>query len=82
MAGRTHQEAVQNFRIPLQQALSCVTREVLYIRFSRSVEPGMAGFVEAGGAVRYPKSGWGINVITTHEGKRDVADIVKAVLKR
>jgi hypothetical protein len=57
MAGRTHQEAVQNFRISLQQALSCVIREVLCMRFSRSEEPGMAGFVEVGAAVRYPQSG-------------------------
>jgi hypothetical protein len=32
MAGRTPQEAVQNFLAPLQQALSCVTREILFVR--------------------------------------------------
>ena len=32
MAGKTPQEAVQHFLDPLQQALSCVTREVLSVR--------------------------------------------------
>jgi len=39
MAGKTPREAVTNFLVPLQYALSCITRDVLSVRGGYNVSP-------------------------------------------
>jgi hypothetical protein len=52
------------------------------VRFTRSSEPGKAGFVEQPATLSDLKSSWVVSVATKHEGGREVAEIVKVVLER
>lgn len=52
------------------------------VRFARATDPGRAGFVEQEVALADVRPGWIVSVATTHEGDREVADLVKVVLER
>ena len=52
------------------------------VRFTRPTEPGKTGFVEQAGTLTDLKPGWIVSVATTHEGTKEVADLVKVVLER
>ncbi len=52
------------------------------LRFSRSSEPGKAGFVEQVAALADLKPGWIVSVTTKHDGGREVAEVVKVVFER
>jgi hypothetical protein len=52
------------------------------VRFARPTEPGKTGFVEQPMALGDVKPGWIVSVTTTHEGDKEVADLVKVVLER
>ena len=52
------------------------------VRFTRSSEPGKAGFVEQSATLNDLKPGWVVSVTSKHEGGREVAEIVKVVLER
>ena len=52
------------------------------VRFVRSAEPGMIGFVERAAALSDLKLGWIVSVATKHDGGPEVADMVKVVRER
>lgn len=52
------------------------------VRFTRSSEPGQTGFVEQSATLADLKPGWVVSVSATHEGGREVAEVVKVVLER
>jgi hypothetical protein len=52
------------------------------VRYTRATEPGKTGFVEQPVALGDVKPGWIVSVATTHEGDKEVADLVKVVLER
>jgi hypothetical protein len=50
------------------------------VRFVR--DQGRGGFVEQAATLAELKPGWMVNVTTTHEGEREVAQVVRIVLER
>jgi Cu2+-exporting ATPase len=52
------------------------------VKFVRVTEPGKSGFVEQPLALIDLKPGWIISVEATHEGDREVDELVKVVLER
>ena len=52
------------------------------VRFTRSSEPGKAGFVEQSATLNDLKPGWVVSVTSKHDGGREVAEVVKVVLER
>ena len=52
------------------------------VRFVRPTDPGTAGFVEQALSLSDIKPGWIVSVTTSHEGDKEVADVVKVVLER
>ncbi len=52
------------------------------VRFVRSSEPGKGGFVEQDVPLTDLKAGWVVSVTATHEGGREVADVVKVILEK
>ena len=52
------------------------------VRFTRTSEPGKAGFAEQLASLSDLKPGWVVSVTTKHEGGREVAEIVKVVFER
>jgi len=51
------------------------------VRFVRA-DQGRGGFVEQAVALADLKPGWTVTVTTTHEGDREVAQVVRIVLER
>jgi len=52
------------------------------VRFTRPTEPGKTGFIEQTVRLADVKPGWIVSAATTHEGDKEVADVVKVVLER
>lgn len=52
------------------------------VRFVRPTDPGKARFVEQALSLSDIKPGWIVSVTTSHEGDKEVADVVKVVLER
>ncbi|HXG05483.1 MAG TPA: hypothetical protein VNO23_18975 [Candidatus Binatia bacterium] len=52
------------------------------VKFVRPTEPGQPGFVEQEVRLADVKPGWVVSAATSHEGDREVADVVRVVLER
>ena len=52
------------------------------VRFTRTSEPGKAGFAEQPARLTDLKPGWVVSVTTKHDGGREVAEVVKVVFER
>ena len=52
------------------------------VKFTRSTDPGKAGFVEQPLVLNDLKPGWIVSAEAKHEGGKEVAEVVKVVLER
>jgi len=76
--------------VTLETTVKGKTREVVVhlkpgarvVKFVRTTEPGKTGFVEQPLPLTALKPGWIVSVETTHEGNKEVAELVKVVLER
>ena len=63
----------------VRQVVIHVRPESKIVRFTRSADPGKAGFSEQPATLADLKPGWMVSVKARHEGTTEVAEIVRVV---
>jgi hypothetical protein len=63
----------------VRQVVIYVRQESKVVRFTRSTDPGKAGFSEQASSLADLKLGWTVSVKARHEGDKEVAEIVRVV---